>query len=93
MTEYILTEYIRIADNNIKNAPDCGSVRLMNNILNSLKIIVNNQQTPTTMSELKQLRNSIENVFTNRFITPQTRKVQESVLVAVAMAQDYIHTI
>ena len=93
MTEYILNEYIRIADNNIKNAPDCGSVRLMNNILSELKIIVTNQQTPTTMSKLKQLRKDIENVFSGRFITPQTRKVQESVLVAVAMAQDYIHTI
>lgn len=93
MTEYILNEYIRIADNNIKNAPDCGSVRLMNNILRELKIIVTNQQTPTTMSNLKKLRKDIENVFSGRFITPQTRKVQESVLVAVAMVQDYIHTI
>tara|TARA_B100001769_G_C21854575_1_gene463106 strand:+ start:316 stop:597 length:282 start_codon:yes stop_codon:yes gene_type:complete len=93
MTEYILNEYILIAENSINIAPDCGSVRIMDEILKSLKIIVNERKTPTTKKDLRILRYNIENVFTGRFITPKTQKVQENVIVAVAMAQDYIHTI
>jgi hypothetical protein len=93
MTEYILNEYILIAENSINIAPDCGSVRIMDEILKSLKIIVNERKTPTTKKDLRTLRYNIENVFTGRFITPKTQTVQENVIVAVAMAQDYIHTI